>query len=245
MSTPNPQRSPERQQLADAIAARTAAEQDVHTMREAIARARDAVTEAESQLSDAQAAAEASGKDRAKELAEAAAAGTAPPARPPSRRAAVAAAEDELAAARGALAGLKERLAEAEEMLRHAGHMVIVAADAVIRGRADAVLAKAVEAAAQLKSCRRLLHFLLRPERAGQSVILGRQPLIFERDEAARRARDEPFAALGAEIERFLDRSLQGIHDAERQWSLDPELGPWTEVRDALLNDPDPPLPTA
>ena len=48
--------SRERGADSPAIAARTAAEQDLHAMREAMVRARDAVTEAESRLSDAQAA---------------------------------------------------------------------------------------------------------------------------------------------------------------------------------------------
>jgi hypothetical protein len=259
---PTPERGPERQRLADAIAARTVAEQDVEAAHCAIARAHDAVTEAETRLSDAKAAAEASGRERAMELAEAAAAGTALPARAASRvRAAVADAEDELDAARGAVTRLEGRLADAEDGLRAAENMVVAAADAVLRGVAGHVLADACAAAEKLQRARVLLRFMQRPEAAGRPTPMGRQPLIFGDDDAARRLgperahrraradteatqlRDEGFAQTAAHVERHLAFALQGVHETEQRWTLAPELEAWREARAALMADPDVSLP--
>jgi hypothetical protein len=265
-STDLPPRSPQRQQLADAIAARAAAERGVEDARQALSHGRDAVAEAESKLEAAVAETAAANERRAAELEVAAGAGDKPPPSTVRRaRAAQDDCEDEVNAARAALEGLKARLGNAEDTLRHAEHVVVAHADAILRSVAKHVLADAEAAAAKLARSRLLLHLALRPHEVGETVIYDRpRRLLFDENwddavrafgkeranrrmwdaDRARKLRDENFDA--AAIERFLERGLAELRAADERWRSAPELEAWRACREALQQrDPDAPLPPA
>jgi len=254
-----------RSKLATAIAERDASRKVLADANQAIDRGQGMVEAAESRLAAAEAATAASRTQRAQELAASMVEAGTTVLASPTRDARIeeADARDDFDAACAALAGLQKRLGDAEDGLRAADHKVVATADAVIRSVGEAALTEACEAALRLQRCRILMHFLLAPERAGQPVIMGVQRPVFgeewadsvrtfgqERasrraraDEEARKMRDDPFAALRADLERHLDRALQGVHDGEQRWNADPSLTPWIEARDALMRGPDAPLP--
>ena len=164
-------------------------------------------------------------------------------------RVAEAEAEDEVEAARAALAGLKANVPRAEAELHHSRNMVVGCADRVLCGAAKGVLADAVDLTRRLKRARLTLHAMLRPEMAGRVIAVGRQPDIFGEagDGEAEQVRSD--GGFGGEVEAAIKRQLEfglgSIHEAERQWSLAPELAPWIEARIALMDDPDAPLPSS
>jgi hypothetical protein len=246
---PRPQRSPLRQPLADAIVARGAAEQALEAARRAVVRGADVVAKAERQLEVAREGVAGARVSRARALADAAADAAMPAATNMTRAARVAEgeAEDEVEAARAALAGLKANVARAEAELRHSQNMVVAHADRVLRGAAaKGVMADAVDLTVRLRRARLTLHLLMRPEMAGRVIAVGRQPDIFGKagDREAEQVRSDGFGGeVEAAIQRHLEFGLGSIHEAERQWSLAPELAPWVEARIALMDDPDAPLP--
>lgn len=264
-SNHQPQRSPERQHLADAIAEREECKRRVRDARGAIARGEDMVAAAKSRLAAAEASTAASRTRRAQELAHAVEAGTTVLASP-TREARIeeADAQDDLDAARAALVGLQKRLGDAEDAFRAAQAMVVAAADIVLRSEARRVLAEACAAAEALKRCRTVLLYFQRPEAAGQNPHIGIQkPAIGEdwahavrefgperasrraaADREAMRLRDEGFAGeTEAAIRRHLDFVLGEIHQGDRRWWSSPDLAPWVAARAALMDDPDAPLP--
>jgi hypothetical protein len=263
-STDPPSRSPQRQQLADAIAQRAAAERSVEDARQALSHGRDAVAEAESKLEAAVAETAAANERRAAELEVAAAGGEAPPPSTVRRaRAAQDDCEDEVNAARAALEGLKARLGAAEDRRRHAEHLAVAHADAVLRSVAKHVLADAEDAIAKLRQARLLLHFFNRPE-TPRVPAMGLQPSLFSEDyaravhefgkaRAERRFWDADKAVklrnaglsdeLSAAVERFLERGLAELRDSDARWTNAAELEAWRAAREALMNDPDAALP--
>jgi hypothetical protein len=163
-------------------------------------------------------------------------------------RVAEAEAEDEVEAARAALAGLKANVARAEAELRHSQNMVVAHADRVLRGAAKGVMADAVDLTLRLRRARLTLHLLMRPEMGGRVIAAGRQPDVFGEagDREAEQVRSDGFGGeVEAAIRRHLEFGLGSIHEAERQWSLAPELAPWIEARIALMDNPDAPLPSS
>jgi hypothetical protein len=264
LSDPQPQRTPERQKLFDAITARAAADQAFDAMKRAIVRAMDGVAKAEARLADAGEVLVGAREQRAAELAAAAASG-APSAAGCMRqlRVAESEAQDELDAARAAHAKLVARLGTLEDEARAAGNLVVALADAVIRSPVKRVLADAVDAAVKLQRARLLLRFMQRPEMGGKIPFVGLQPPVFgedgqdavrafgkERadrrataDKAALELRERDFGEVADAVKRRLDSALQVIFEGERQWSLAPELGPWIEAREALMRDADAALP--
>jgi hypothetical protein len=262
---PQPQRTPERQRLADAIEARTASEEALAAVRRTVTRATDMVAKAERRLEAAHEALTAAGAERALALAEAAA--TDVPATAGGMRQARLAvhdAEDEAESARAAVAALQRRLGDAEDTLRAAQATAVAAADIVLRSEARRVLAEACAAAEALRRCRTLLLYFQRPEAAGLIPHIGIQkPAIgedwtysvreFGTERASRRAaadreamrlRDEGFAGeTEAAVRRELDLTLGEIHKSDKTWWSSPDLGPWREAREALMTDADAVLP--
>jgi hypothetical protein len=265
---PQPQRSPERQRLAEAHVRRDEAARDVEEARRALARGRDAVAKAEAGLAAAQAATAAAAEHRAAELQRAADLEQPPPGSTMRRaRAAELEAEDEVNAARAALAGLQARLGTADDALWAANNLLTAYVDCVLRSLAQRTLADAEAAAERFLQARMLLLYFLHPERYGKPVIMNQaiRP-VFEESwtdavrmhgteratrraeaaEAAREVRDEGFTGELAEaIARHLDRALQGIYERSQptRWTMDLSLAPWQEAREALLQNPEAELP--
>jgi hypothetical protein len=48
---------------------------------------------------------------------------------------------------------------------------------------------------------------------------------------------------LAAAVQRFLEHGLAELRESDARWTNAPELETWREAREALMHDPDAPLP--
>jgi hypothetical protein len=241
------QRTPERAALALAIAARAAAERDLEEARRIVARGKDALEKAGTRLEAARGESSAAFLQRSHEIAQGAALGTDPPPSAMARvRQAETEAEVEHSAAEAGLAGLQANITNAEAALRHAENLVVAHTHRVLRSAAKGVMAEAADLTIRLRKARLVLRTLLHPQMAGTVVHMGVQRDVFGEpyDWEAHEVCDDGFAGeVETAIRRHLDGGLENIVQAERNWSLSPEVAPWAEARKSLAHDPDYPLP--
>lgn len=228
----NAERSPERQQLADAIAEVTKAERDLHEAQATVERARKIVSDATDQVEKAEAETRKAQQGRARGLAAAASQGTAPVQDRALRnaRADEQDARDQLEAAQSALAEVEGGLTDAKAELERARQGVRAAADDVLRAAPiPALLAEAQKVQAELIERRLALRYLL-----GKELV--------------RKPQTEP-------VWDFLNENLMpgapairgiggGFGSMEnRAWDHHPRVQAWANAREALLSDPDADLP--
>jgi hypothetical protein len=176
-------------------------------------------------------------------------------------RVALADAQDELDAAQAAHAKLQGNLPDLEDALRATGNLVTVAVNAVIRAGTEELLGEAEELRSRLERMRLLLRFVASPEMTPADTLGPGRKMLFVSDWDAERLafgpergdrrhyaegeskklRDQPFAALADDINRFLTAPAFA---REEIWNRNPVLAPFQQARIALCEDADSPLPT-
>jgi hypothetical protein len=232
MSAPSPERSPERQDLADAIALRNTTRETLAAVTPAIARAKNAADKATARLEAAREAVALAREERARELVDAASDDMpAPASSVRAVRDEEAAALDEMDASGAAVAKLEKERDKLETRIKDATHRVTVAAERVAFHEAGRVLDEARKAQADWLRFRRLLRFVGAPTVDPTAPLPSSRPVNLDRHDEREMSR---------QIESFLQNEISGLLYAEsHSWHRAPELRKCFEWWSNLLENPD------